>query len=413
MPFNIVYKPPPDKSITLRCLVLGGLCGERVEIKNPLICDDTESAIKLLRRIGCDIEKKTNKISIKGPGMYNYRKNVVIDVGQSALLLRLILPVLLNQNANYIIKGRDTIMRRNFKDTLEPFIKLGARIEHSDWHLPFKILPSKIVGGRIRTSSAQVKSSFLIQSLYTPGIWIYEEKKTRDHTENLMRYLGLDVVVRNGWVTTQGSIKARKLIVPGDFSSASPFIVLSAVKRVSILIKNCGINPFRIGLLKLLTKCGVNVVIKNDKKMSGESVGDVEIHPSKNIRGTFIDDTSDMIDEVVLGCIFLSYAEGESKVKLSQSLSNKESDRIKVTIDILRKLGTFKRYADDYLFINGGRVNKIDFIRTYNDHRIAMAGGVLKVINNGDVVIDHPECVSKTYPNFWKDIEKHFGISII
>ena len=169
---KIIYTPPPDKSITIRALVLGALCGKKIKIKNPLYCDDTKNAIKALKKLGCLIKTEKNELLIKGPGMYGWKKNVTINVGESALFLRLILGVLINQQAGYTINGEKTILRRNFKDTIHPFIKMNAKIVHSNWHLPLIISPSTISPAMIETSSAQVKSSFLIQSLYLSLIHI-------------------------------------------------------------------------------------------------------------------------------------------------------------------------------------------------------------------------------------------------
>lgn len=408
----IVYTPPPDKSITIRAAVLAALSRKKIKIKNPLICDDTISTFEGLKKLGVSLTLRDNTLIIEGVGLYGFRKNVEIDVGESGLFLRLILPVLLNQQASYKISGRRTILRRNFKDTLEPFLSLGCKIEHRSWHLPFIIYPSTIGSGSFETFSAQVKSSLLITSLYGADIWVKELLPVRDHTENLLRYFGVRIVNKDGFIKAKGVIKPKDLVIYGDISSASPIITGAVLKGLPIKVKGCFLNKRRIGFLKLLKKTGVDVIFDVKRKVMGEPVGNVLVRPSEKLKAVSVDDISDMIDEVPLAALVLSYADGISKIKGVSRISNKESDRLSFTLKLLKALGSFKDYQTDCLIIKGGEVRKIYKVETNSDHRSAMVGGVVKAINNPLVRITHPDCVSKTYPNFWKDMERFFGVKV-
>ncbi|MGC8866776.1 MAG: hypothetical protein ACP5PA_01010, partial [Elusimicrobiales bacterium] len=132
------------------------------------------------------------------------------------------------------------------------------------------------------------------------------------------------------------------------------------------------------------------------------------INPSQILKSAVVKDITDMIDEFMLAAILLSYALGKSTLYVEKTLSNKESDRILLTIEILKKMNTFKKYDGKKIEIVGGNPQKIKFIDTHSDHRAAMAGGVLKIINNPSIKISDTKCVSKTYPNFWKDIKRYF-----
>lgn len=408
----IVYKPPSDKSITIRCLVLAAISGERILVKNPLLCDDTFSSIKALKKLGCRVSYINNNFEIKGPGLYGFKRNISINVGESGLFLRLILPILLNQNGRYKISGKKTILRRNFKDTIQPFIKLGANIKHSKWHLPFIIYSSKISNGSFETNSAQVKSSLLIASLYGSNIWVREISKLRDHTENILKYLGVRIMNDGGFIKTNGNIKPKDFEIYGDVSSASAIITVAVLKRIPIKVKECFLNKRRLGFFYMLKKAGVSVHFDVKKKIMNEPVGNIEIIPSKKFFSVSIYNISDMIDEIPLACLILSHAEGVSEIHGISRISNKESDRLRFVIDMLKELGSFVSYEKDTLIIKGGRLNKIRSIETDSDHRIAMVGGVIKAINNPLVKIIQSSCVSKTYPQFWEDMERLFGVKI-
>ena len=407
----IFYKPPSDKSITVRAVVLAAISGEKTYVRNPLLCDDTLSSIKALKKLGCSVDNKDRSFVIKGPGLYGF-KGGVLSVGESGLFLRLILPILLNQGLRYRVVGRGTILRRDFKDTIRPFLDLGANIEHNNWHLPFVLYPSKISGGRFETDSAQVKSSLLIASLYGLDIWVKERSKVRDHTERMLKYLGVRILNNNGYIKASGRILSKDFEIFGDLSSASAIIATSVLRKTPLRVKDCFLNRRRIGFLNLLKRAGVGVEISVRKIVMNEPVGDVTIIPSGKIYGVCVDEISDMIDEVPLAFLVLSYAEGISKIKGVSRISNKESDRLKFTIEMLKKLGSFLSYRNDTIVIKGGRVKKVSDISTSSDHRSAMVCGVIKAVNNPSLKIRDPRCVSKTYPNFWKDMREIFNVSL-
>lgn len=405
---KITYTPPPDKSLTIRAIVIAALTGKKTKIKNALICDDTIHTIKLLKKLGCSIKINGKTITVKGKGLYGYHGNIKLNTGESALLLRLILPILLNQKSKYIITGKKTILRRNFSDTIIALQKLGSSIKHNSYHLPFIIYPSQLSGGSFKTSSAQVKSMLLLLSLYGVKIKIKEIKKTRNHTENILRYLGVKITLNNGWISAKGKLSSKNMLIPGDFSSASFFIVTAMIKKIPLTVKNTVLNQTRTGLLKILKKSGVSVIIKKRKKTMNEESADITFIPPKEFKPITVKNITDMIDEFPIISVFLSYINGKSKIRVDKALSNKESDRIKSTLEILKKLKTLIKYDDKYITIRGGNPRKINFINSHSDHRIAMTAGVIKALNNHLLNIKGKECVSKTYPDFWKDFNRYF-----
>ncbi|MCX7641154.1 MAG: hypothetical protein N2Z20_00785 [Elusimicrobiales bacterium] len=410
---KIIYTPPSDKSITIRTLILSSLYDGKVIIENPLISNDTKATIYTLKKLGCKIISNKNSIHINGVGLYGFKKNLSLNVGESALLLRLILPIISLQNSFYTIYGEKTILKRNFSDTIIPLTKIGIKIEHNNYHLPFKIYPSEILGGKFKVTSAQVKSSLLILSLYDKDVWVLDYKKTRDHTENLIKHWGGYIIEKDGFIRAIGQLKPKRIKIYGDISSASVIIATALILNYEILVKDCFINSRRAGFLNMLKKMGIPIKLKKKRHAINEKVADIEIKPNyKNLKPVYIADITDMIDEVIIASILLSYIKGKSIIKGVSKISNKESNRKNKIIEILKKLGSLSYYDDDKIEINGGNVKKINYINSSSDHRVAMAGGFLKVVNNPSLKISDPYCVSKTYPNFWKDMNIFFSVKI-
>ncbi|NLH39924.1 MAG: 3-phosphoshikimate 1-carboxyvinyltransferase [Elusimicrobia bacterium] len=406
---KIIYYPPADKSITVRALVIASLCSEKIIIKNPLISDDTVNSVKALIRLGVNIKNGSDFIEVTGKCKYGFHQRD-IDCGESALFLRLILPVLLNQKKTYRITGKKTLLRRSFKDTLSAFESMGAHIKHNNYHLPITVYPSELKPVKYRTSSAQTKSSLLIASLYTKEIKIIEDVKTREHTERILEYLGCEIKKNgNKLYIAKNQLMAKNLEICGDISQAAVFITISLFIGREILVKNCGINPLRTGFLKAISDMGVVVKINNKRYISNELVGDILIKPPKILKAIKIYNITPLIDEVFLIALLMASADGVSEIKNTEMIRNKESDRENEIINLLHMLGvSFKKKKNSIVIYGTKSFKKISCIDTKGDHRLAMVAGVLKIINNPKIKVKNKSCVSKTYPDFWDDLIK-FG----
>jgi len=405
---EIIYTPPADKSITIRALVISALAEGKSIITNPLLSDDTLNTIKALKKLGVRIKIKDKKITVYGNGLYGFKK-AKINVGESALLLNLLLPVVLNQKYIYEITGRKTILKRNFKETIKALTKLGANIKHHNFKLPIKTYPSSLKPKTIRTSSAQTKSTLLISGLYTGRTKIIENLITRDHTEIMLKKYGCKIKTNNKSIELiKENLKPQKIYIPGDISQASVFITLVILTNKKILIKNCGINPRRLGFINQIKKAGIKAKCLNRKIISGEATADIYIEPIPKIKGLNIKkrDLPSFIDEFILLSLILSKAKDKSVIEGVDRLKNKESNRLEETIKMLKKLGVRSEYQKDKLIIYPVKeFENPKTIDTKNDHRIAMVAGILKKIFS-DMKIKKSGCVKKTYPDFFKDINK-------
>jgi 3-phosphoshikimate 1-carboxyvinyltransferase len=297
---------------------------------------------------------------------------------------------------------------------IKPLSMMGANISASDGN---KYPPIKINGGGLKgiryelpIASAQVKSCLLLAGLYAKGLTVVVEPgKSRDHTELMLPMFGVDVEVDGLTVRVSGGKepKAANIDVPGDFSSAAFFIGAALmVKGSEVTVKGVGLNPLRIGLLKILRKMGAHISVENERTVSGERVGDI-VARSSMLRGMSIGGESipAMIDEFPLLCVVASVAEGTTNIRGAGELRVKESDRVKAMADGLKTMGVDVIEHPDGLTINGVESLKGGRISSMGDHRIAMSFAVAALAAEGETVIDGAEAANISFPGFYDTLK--------
>ena len=134
---------------------------------------------------------------------------------------------------------------------------------------------------KLTSGSAQVKSAILLASLGVPGkTTILEKVGSRDHTEIMLKYLGarISIIGEKIFLESPNFLKPRDIYIPGDFSSAAFLIVAGLIiSKSKIIIKDVGLNYYRIGLIDVLKKMNAKIKIKNKRKLNGEEIGDLEV----------------------------------------------------------------------------------------------------------------------------------------
>ncbi len=412
---GVIY-PPGDKSISHRVALICALSmGENV-IENFLISDDTLRTLNCLESLGVEIEI-SEKLKIRGRGIRNFRKpDSILDAGNSGTTIRLLAGILAGQNFNSEITGDESLRRRPMMRIVKPLKMMGAKIEATEnGTAPLKIYAVEKLNPiryELEIPSAQVKSCLIFAGLHAEGkTKIIEKIPTRDHTERL---LGLKVVSENGEKIIEVKpikIEPRHYFIPGDISTSAFFIVAaSIVPNSHIVIKNVSLNPTRIGFINILKKMGAQIEFENLRESSNEPIGDVIVKSGNEINlknltlsGELI---PNIIDEIPILSIAGTVAEGVFKVRDASDLRNKESDRIKAIVHNLRNMGLeVEEYEDGFAF-EGRKKLKGAFIETFNDHRIAMAFSIAGLIADGETIIDKPECVKISFPDFYKTLRK-------
>ena len=267
-------------------------------------------------------------------------------------------------------------------------------------------------------ASAQIKSALMLAGLNIHGTTkIIENKITRDHTENLMKYLNIKFDIKKlkdggKEITINGpyEIKSKNLTVPGDPSSAAFFVVGALiVPNSKIILKNVMLDQLVQYYIKILKKMGGKIKIKKTKKLSGENVGEIHVKYSQ-LKGVNIEASlaPQLIDEYQIISIAATQAKGRTTMKGLSELRHKESDRIKSIVYNLKKIGFRIKSIRNDIVIKGGVSNlkKKTNIRTFNDHRIAMSFLILKLVYKEKIIVDNEKCISISYPEFEEHLDK-------
>lgn len=299
---------------------------------------------------------------------------------------------------------------------IEPLERMGAHIQaREDNFAPLEITGSLLqpIQYALTVPSAQVKSAILLAGLFADGTTSVEEPvSTRDHTEVALQGFGASVrrVGRVVSVAGRPALEGRQFIVPGDLSSAV-FLMAAALilPRSSLVIHDVGLNPTRSAILDVLSGWGAPVNITNLRGESGELIGDVSVRHADLSGGTLSGEViAQLIDELPMLAALGPYTEHGIEIRDAAELRVKESDRIAVLADNLRKMGARIEERPDGLRIEGraaGRLRGAQ-IDPRDDHRMAMAFAVAALGAEGASVIRDSDCVGISYPDFFEVLER-------
>jgi 3-phosphoshikimate 1-carboxyvinyltransferase len=423
--FNKNITVESDKSISHRSLLIASQCLGASSINNILESEDVKNTIICLKKLGVKILKKNKKYIVYGNGFASFKKpkNNFLYAGNSGTLARMIFP-LLGTQANFRVKvsGDKSLNSRDMRRIIEPLSKIGCNFyPKNKTTLPLTIEGTSIPLAQKHNEtigSAQVKSAILLAALNTPGITqILVSKKSRDHTENLLKEIKADIKIKKIKKKYLISLKGQKnlynfnLNIPGDPSSAAPFIVLALLSPNSkLVIKNINCNPTRIGFINILKKMNANIKIINLKKRFGELLGDIIVRSSilksikcpKNL-------VPSAIDEFPLIFILSAITKGISTFTGISELRHKESDRIKSIEVGLNKVGVKTQSSTDSLKIFGNTnitINKKLTILPDHDHRVAMAFFCFGQLINGEVEVKNFNTINTSFPKFLLTMRK-------
>lgn len=407
------YYPPPDKSITIRALLLGAIASGRTTINDPLFCADTAAVISCLRSLGVKLRISGKKISVEGRGHYGLtRPRRPLNAGEAGAGARLLAGLLAGQDWPSEITGAAALRRRPMDRVARPLALMGARVTTRGGKLPLKIRPAALKGIKytMPVGSAQVKSAILLAGLYAAGkTMVKEPAASRDHTERLLAHFGARIARRGNVITLMpGPLKGARLSVPGDISAAAPFIAAALLSSRALLVKNAGLNPARLGFIRTLKRMGASFKL-TVKQSAPEPAGDILVRPGK-LKGVAVKkaEIPSLIDEIPLLAVIAAAAEGTTVIRGVGELRHKESDRINSTLALLAALDVPARYRGGTLAITGPHRFRGGMADTFNDHRIAMAAAAAGTRAEAPLIIKDHGCVKKSYPGFFADFKKLF-----
>jgi 3-phosphoshikimate 1-carboxyvinyltransferase len=408
---------PGDKSISHRSVLIGAICDGETHVTGFGRSADTEATIAAVRALGIDVyEHGTDTLRLFGKGLRGLRApGRPIDCANAGTLVRLIAGILAGQDGDsFELTGDESLSRRPMGRIAEPLGRMGALLETTDGHLPMTVSGGRLqaIDYALPVASAQVKSAILLAGLYADGeTTVVEPAPTRDHTERMLQAAGADVTVRSTSATVRPAerLSLGEVEVPGDFSSAAPFVVAATLVPGSELhLHGVNLNPRRIGLLDILERMGANVTVYNRRSIGGEPGGDLEIHSAPLVATTVgAKEVPLAIDELPLFALAAACARGESVLRGAEELRAKETDRIDATVDALRALGARARANQDGFAITGVparlRGGRID---SRGDHRIAMLGAVAGLASREGVRIEGADVVGVSFPAFFEIVEQ-------
>ncbi len=249
---------PGDKSISHRAVLIGAICDGETRISGFGRSADTEATIAAVRALGVEVyEHGAETLRVFGKGLGGLRApGVAIDCANAGTLVRLLAGILAGQvGEEFELTGDASLSQRPMGRIAEPLARMGAGIETTDGCLPLGIQGRALhaIDYALPVASAQVKSAILLAGLFADGeTTVVEPAPTRDHTERMLAAAGASVTVRATSVTVRRAerLSLGEIEVPGDFSSAAPFVVAATLVPGSELhVHGVNLNPRRTGLL--------------------------------------------------------------------------------------------------------------------------------------------------------------------
>jgi 3-phosphoshikimate 1-carboxyvinyltransferase len=399
---------PGDKSISHRMLMFGALAHGKTHITNLLDSADVRSTRGVLEALGVSIADAGDAVIVTGRGAQALTAPAgVLDCGNSGTTMRLMAGILAGIPLVTQLDGDASLRSRPMRRIAEPLRALGATIALAAGDRA----PITITGGPLRAArvdlplpSAQVRSALLLGALAAEGETVIGgQLGGRDHTERLLWHFGVDLKV-NGTLRLRGGqkLRAADLRVPGDPSSAAVWLAAATIVRgASIALHDVGINPTRMGFVRVLGRMGAKITVSRSHDEC-EPVGTLlaEYAP---LRATTIgaDEVPALIDELPLIAVLATYAHGMTEVRGAKELRVKESDRIEAMAVNLRAMGAQVEVLEDGFRIAGPQPLRGAAVRSYGDHRIAMACAIAALGASSPITIDDAACVGISYPGFF------------
>ena len=406
---------PGDKSISHRSIIFGSLAKGETKVYDILRGEDVLSTIQVFRDLGVSIQDDGDVIQIQGVGFQGLQAPTApLDMGNSGTSIRLISGVLAGQDFAVTMVGDDSLSKRPMDRVAIPLRQMGVEIagqgkrdcpplHEKGTH---QLHP---IHYRLPVASAQVKSALIFAALQAEGeSTIIEKEKTRDHTEDMIRQFGGEILMDGKIIRIKGGqeFQGQEVTVPGDISSAAFWLVAGLILPESaIKIENVGINQTRTGILDVIQEMGGDLTIKDRDEKAVSASLTVKTSSLKGIRidGELI---PRLIDELPIIALLATQANGQTVIADAEELRVKETDRIQVVADSLNAMGANVVPTKDGMIITGPTPLHGAELETFGDHRIGMMVAVAALlVRDGNVVLDRAEAINTSYPSFFEDLE--------
>jgi coenzyme F420 hydrogenase subunit beta len=414
---EIVWRPPGDKAIAQRAAFAAALSDGTSTLHNVPHSDDIEGNLGILRQLGIDIwEAADTSYVIGGRGLRGFKlseKGLTLSPGNSATTARILMGLLAGTPGDFRIDGNELLRQRPMTWIVEPLRQAGANIayEVTQGRLPALIHGSMLgpINHSVEVFSAQPVSALLFAGLQSSGETVINRRaKARDHTERLLRHLGvtIDETETSVRMSPPDRIAAFDLTLPGDISTASlpiACVVASPLPR-RLVIEDVGINETRMGFVRTLQAMGANIGIEPTEMRGNEPIGRIIVESGRPLRGIEVDGAflvQSMIDELPMLAALAARAEGRTVIRDARELKDKDTDRISTTVATLRPFGVNIEGTADGFVIESSELRSAKSLALPPDHRVIFAAMTLAssleqpttMSGWGKVSVSFPGCV--------------------
>ena len=385
---------PKDKSIAQRCAVLN------LDFDESFIGEDVKNTLEAANQFA------------------QYSKNLTLNLGNSGTGIRLLTGYIAGSGKKCTLIGDKSLSNRPMRRISDPLNNWGAKISlREDKYPPIEIAESKLLSNfvyELEIPSAQIKSCLLLAALSSKTkIEIIENIPSRDHTERLLQECDAEIFREGNKIIFDGTREITKkfIDVPKDFSSAAYLIAANILTNKDIPLKGIGVNKTRTAFLNVLEEMGAKIELHNACIISNEPRADITARFDTNLKGVSISGKSipNLIDEIPLIAILAMFAEGKTTIRDAKELRYKESDRISLLLDNMKKFNPnigLTEFEDGFEIIpSKSHDNDSVDLETGGDHRIIMSFVIAALVTGKKINFDETESVETSFPGFFEVIK--------
>jgi len=407
------FRVPGSKSLTQRALVAAALAPGRSTLTGALRAEDTSRLLQVLKALGVNIRASRTRMVVEGVGGRFLPSPDTLDLGDNGTAARLLVSLATLGQGQYTLDGSPRLRQRPLAPLVEALRALGAHLDYLEepGHLPLRVTAGGLQGGQVvfgDLDSSQYVSSLLMLGphLREPLTLLLSGRTVSEPyiamTAAVMARFGARVQrqAADRWRVHPGGYQAGNFAVEADASSASYGAAAAVLTSTTVCIPGLPVDSLQgdAGFFELVASLGARI----ERGPQGVQVSG---QPMQAGERTF--DMGTMPDMVPTLALLAAFREGRTRIRGVSHLRLKESDRLAALVSELRRLGCQATENPDGLAIEGrgGRGLHAARIRTYRDHRIAMALGLARLVLPG-VRIQDPGCVAKSFPGFWHQLRK-------
>ena len=402
-----------SKSHAQRILILALMSRSSLFIKNFIIEEigtDVQNVLKVCEQLGFTYQQEPDGIQFIAPNSLLIHHESNFNIGESGFALRTLSTVLSALTDSYVIEGEKTILNRDHKGLIESIKNIGFEVSADNNKLPLKISKSEsfpsiieidgsegsqfISGIMMRSLTSQIDSEIRIKNMTSRPYIDLTIKTIEQFNGKVNRANDSTYVIPGGQF-----LKIENVILEGDWSNMAFHMVGAALNGEIVIsgVSTLSTQADKI-ILDVLKKFGAEIEIEKSTK----------IKVSSALKNPFQMDLTNAPDLFPVLAVLACGANGVSIIQGTHRLVNKESNRLQSICNMLDAFKVNYQSIAHELHINGrGRVNGGN-VKTYDDHRIAMAAICAGTIADNAIIIDNEECINKSYKNYFKQMDGIF-----